>query len=103
MNREQIEAHATEIANTKDGLSAKRLLDEIAPCNRESVLIESVRIANENVKKTPFAVGRFAIQVTEHGDQRVSTVNTVKPTFGGLGPEQVLPLLSITAPKDCKN
>lgn len=103
MNREQIEASATKVANTTDALSAKRLLDEVTPCAREPVLIEAVRIANERMQKVPFSSARYAIQVTEQGDQRVSTLNSVKPTFGGLGPDQVLPVLSITAPKDCKN
>mgnify|MGYP003442650259 CR=1 FL=1 len=103
MNREQIEAHATGVANTKDGLSAKKLLDEITPCDREAVLIEAVRIANERMQKDPFSNGRYAIQVTEQGDQRVSTLNAVRPTFLGLGADHILPVLSITAPKECKN
>jgi hypothetical protein len=102
MDQHETEKIASSVAHTKDSVSALKILNDIAPCDREAVLSKAVEIYNNQAAKDPFSGGHYVIKVVQDGGKRIDELVGVQSTWLGLGADQLLPVFKIEVPTDCK-
>lgn len=102
MNETQIEERAKAMAETTGAIDASKILDETPVCDREAVLREAVKIANDRGESLRSSA-RYLVNVEITDDQKKLELVAARPTFLGLGEIQLIPVLNTTVPiNECK-
>jgi len=102
VNETQIEERAKAMAETAGAIDASKILEETPVCDREAVLREAVKIANDTGESLRSSA-KYLVNVEITDDQKKLELVAARPTFFGLGETQLIPVLNTTVPiKECK-
>ena len=102
MNETQIEERAKAMAETAGAIDASKILEETPVCDREAVLREAVKIANDTGESLRSSA-KYLVNVEITDDQKKLELVASRPTFFGLGETQLILVLNTTVPiKECK-
>lgn len=102
MNETQIEERARAMAETAGAIDASKILEETPVCDREAVLLEAVKIANDTGESLRSSA-KYLVNVEITDEQKKLELVAARPTFFGLGETQLIPVLNTTVPiKQCQ-
>lgn len=102
MNETQIEERAKAMAETAGAIDASKILEETPVCDREAVLREAVRIANDRGENLGSSA-KYLVKVEIIDEQKKLELVAARPTFFGLGETQLIPVLNTIVPvAECK-
>ena len=102
MNETQIEERARAMAETAGAIDASKILEETPVCDREAVLLEAVKIANDTGESLRSSA-KYLVNVEITDEQKKLELVAARPTFFGLGETQLIPVLNTTVPvAECK-
>lgn len=90
------------MAETAGAIDVSKILEETPVCDREAVLREAVKIANDRGESLRSSA-KYLVNVEITDDQKKLELVASRPTFFGLGETQLIPVLNTTVPiKECK-